>query len=143
MPGVALFGLGVLILSFGSSAGAPQGMIRYILAVPAIFLMLAWLGRRAVFDRVWVLASTLLMGMLVFISIAGVIIFPFFLELVKGYRTEQVGLIMMVVPISMGVLAIFSPVPHTSRVAPFHILIQYPCLWSMSVRSDSSGIPGT
>ena len=47
----------------------------------------------------------LLMGMLVFISIAGVIIFPFFLELVKGYRTEQVGLIMMVVPISMGLLA--------------------------------------
>ena len=71
MPGVALFGLGVLILSFGSSAGAPQGMIRYVLAVPAIFLMLAWLGRRAVFDRVWVLASTLLMGMLVMLFTFG------------------------------------------------------------------------
>jgi hypothetical protein len=71
MPGVALFGLGVLVLSFGSSAGAPQGMIRYVLAVPAIFLMLAWLGRRAVFDRVWVLASTLLMGMLVMLFTFG------------------------------------------------------------------------
>jgi len=71
MPGVALFGLGVLILSFGSSAGAPQGMIRYVLAVPAIFLMLAWLGRHAVFDRVWVLASTLLMGMLVMLFTFG------------------------------------------------------------------------
>jgi hypothetical protein len=71
MPGVALFGLGVLILSFGSSAGAPQGMDRYVLAVPAIFLMLAWLGRRAVFDRVWVLASTLLMGMLVMLFTFG------------------------------------------------------------------------
>lgn len=71
MPGVALFGLAVLVLSFGSSAGAPQGMIRYVLAVPAIFLMLAWLGRRAVFDRVWVLASTLLMGMLVMLFTFG------------------------------------------------------------------------
>lgn len=65
MPGVALFGLGVLLLSFGSSAASPQGMDRYVLAVPAIFLMLAWFGRRVVVDRVWVLASTLLMGMLV------------------------------------------------------------------------------
>jgi hypothetical protein len=71
MPGVALFGMGVLLLSFGSSAVAPQGMIRYVLAVPAIFLMLAWLGRRAVFDRVWVLASTLLMGMLVMLFTFG------------------------------------------------------------------------
>ena len=47
----------------------------------------------------------LLMGLLVFVSIAGVIIFPFFLQLVKGYRTEQIGLLMMVVPISMGLLA--------------------------------------
>jgi hypothetical protein len=62
MPGVALFGLAVIILSAGSSSG--QGMVRYVLAVPAIFLMLAWFGRREVFDRVWVLASTLLMGML-------------------------------------------------------------------------------
>jgi MFS family permease len=50
-------------------------------------------------------ALNLLMGFFVFISIAGVIIFPFFLELVKGYSPEQVGLIMMVVPISMGLLA--------------------------------------
>jgi EmrB/QacA subfamily drug resistance transporter len=47
----------------------------------------------------------LMMGFLVFISVAGVIIFPFFLELVKGYRTEQMGLLMMVVPISMGIFA--------------------------------------
>jgi hypothetical protein len=62
MPGVALFGLGVIGLSAGSSAA--QGMDRYVLAVPAIFLMLAWFGRRIIFDRAWVMASTLLMGML-------------------------------------------------------------------------------
>jgi hypothetical protein len=62
MPGVALFGLAVVVMSAGSASA--QGMDRYMIAVPAIFLMLAWLGRRPVFDRAWVLASTLLMGML-------------------------------------------------------------------------------
>lgn len=64
MPGVALFGLGVLVLSVGSQANGAQGMDRYVLAIPAIYLLLAWLGRRATFDRAWVLASTLLMGLL-------------------------------------------------------------------------------
>jgi hypothetical protein len=64
MPGVALFGLGVIVLSAGSSAGAPQGMIRYVLAVPAVFLMLGSFGRWAIFDRAWVMASTLVMGLL-------------------------------------------------------------------------------
>ena len=65
MPGVALFGLAVVILSAGSSAASPQGMIRYVIAVPAIFLMLASIGRNRLFDRSWVLGSTLVMGMLV------------------------------------------------------------------------------
>ena len=59
---VALFGLAVILLSAGSSSG--QSVDRYVLAVPAIFLMLAWFGRHAIFDRAWVMASTLLMGML-------------------------------------------------------------------------------
>jgi len=69
MPGVALFGLAVIVLSAGSSGA--QGMDRYVLAVPAIFLMLASFGRRAVFDRAWVMASTLLMGMLVMLFTFG------------------------------------------------------------------------
>ncbi len=69
MPGVALFGLAVIVLSAGSSGA--QGMDRYVLAVPAIFLMLASFGRSAVFDRAWVMASTLLMGMLVMLFTFG------------------------------------------------------------------------
>jgi len=64
LPGVALFGVGVLLLAFSSAAGGEQGMDRYVLAVPAIFLMLAWLGRSQVFDRAWLIASALIMGML-------------------------------------------------------------------------------
>ena len=69
MPGVALFGLAVIVLSAGSSSA--QGMDRYVLAVPAIFLMLAWFGRREVFDRAWVIGSTLMMGLLVMLFTFG------------------------------------------------------------------------
>jgi hypothetical protein len=69
MPGVALFGLGIIFLSVMSSSA--QGMDRYVLAVPAIFLMLASFGRHVTFDRAWVLGSSLLMGMLAMIFTYG------------------------------------------------------------------------
>jgi EmrB/QacA subfamily drug resistance transporter len=47
----------------------------------------------------------LLMGFLVFIVMAGTILMPFFLTLVKGYPTEQVGLLVAAVPVSMGLVA--------------------------------------
>ncbi len=47
----------------------------------------------------------LLMGFLVFVVMAGMFIMPFFLELVKGYSTETVGLLLMANPIAMGLIA--------------------------------------
>ena len=47
----------------------------------------------------------LIMGWLVFIVLGGTFTLPFYLELVKGYPTEKVGLLMMVVPLSMGSIA--------------------------------------
>ncbi len=64
-PGLALFGLGVLLISFFS--GNPcvaQGMPRYALAVPSIFILLAQWGRSEAFDRAWTTASVLLLGLL-------------------------------------------------------------------------------
>jgi hypothetical protein len=61
-PGEALFGLAVLVISFGS--GIPQSMIRYVLAVPSLFIFLARLGKRPTFDRTWTVASVLLLGLL-------------------------------------------------------------------------------
>jgi len=61
-PAASLFGLAVLVISLTS--GEPQGMIRYALAVPAIFLLLARLGEHTVFDRGWTIASTMLMAIL-------------------------------------------------------------------------------
>ncbi len=49
---------------------------------------------------------SLLMGLLVFIVIAGIIfIMPFFLELVKHYPTQRVGLLLAVSPVLGGIIA--------------------------------------
>ncbi|MBN2470433.1 MAG: hypothetical protein JXN59_06900 [Anaerolineae bacterium] len=61
-PGLALFGLGSLFITL-TSGWAAQGMVRYALAVPALFIWLARLGRHPVFDRVWTTGSVLLLGM--------------------------------------------------------------------------------
>jgi hypothetical protein len=39
-------------------------MVRYVLVVPALFIFLARLGKRPAFDRAWILASALLLGLL-------------------------------------------------------------------------------
>ncbi len=62
-PDLALFGLAVMIVSFTS--GPAQGMHRYFIVLPTIFLLLARLGKHPAFDRAWTLASLLLMGLLV------------------------------------------------------------------------------
>lgn len=59
---LALFSLGVLVLAYTS--GVAQGMVRYLLAAPSIFFVLAGWGRKPAFDRAWSIASTLLMAML-------------------------------------------------------------------------------
>jgi len=61
-PDLAWFGLLVVFLSFTS--GPAQGMHRYILAAPPVFLFLSRLGRQPAFDRIWSIASVLLMGVL-------------------------------------------------------------------------------
>jgi len=61
-PDLAWFGLLVVFLSFTS--GPAQCMHRYILAAPPIYLFLSNLGRRPAFDRVWTMASILIMGVM-------------------------------------------------------------------------------
>lgn len=61
-PEVAWFSLAVFVISWGS--GPAQGIHRYILVAPAVFLMLARWGRNPIFDRAWTIFSLLLMGLL-------------------------------------------------------------------------------
>ncbi len=61
-PGLTVFSLAVLVLSFTS--GPAQGMHRYILGAPAVFLALSQWGKHPGLDRGWTIFSVLLMGML-------------------------------------------------------------------------------
>jgi Gpi18-like mannosyltransferase len=61
-PEVGWFSVAVVLVSWGS--GPAQGIHRYILGAPAVFIALAYWGRNPVFDRAWTLLSILLMGAL-------------------------------------------------------------------------------
>lgn len=60
--GLSLYGLVAILLALTS--GPPQGMHRYILVAPSVFIFLSQLGEHAWFDRAWSVLSTLLMGLL-------------------------------------------------------------------------------
>jgi hypothetical protein len=59
---IGWFSMAVIVISWGS--GDIQSFHRYILGVPAIFLVLSKWGRNPVFDRAWTILSLLLMGAL-------------------------------------------------------------------------------
>lgn len=61
-PELAWFSLAVFVISWGS--GPLQGIQRYILGAPAVFVSLAAWGRNPAFDRIWTIVSILLMGLL-------------------------------------------------------------------------------
>jgi hypothetical protein len=67
-PEIAWFSIAVFLISWGS--GPAQGIQRYILGAPAVFIMLARWGKSPVFDRAWTIFSLLLMGL-------GAILFAF------------------------------------------------------------------
>ena len=60
-PEIGWFSIAVLLISWGS--GPAQGIHRYILGAPAVFITLARWGNNPVFDRAWTILSILLMGL--------------------------------------------------------------------------------
>lgn len=61
-PELGWFSILVFLISWGS--GPAQGIHRYILAAPAVFIVLADWGRHPAFDRAWTILSIILMGFL-------------------------------------------------------------------------------
>jgi hypothetical protein len=57
---LAIYSLVTIIFSLTS--GGAQGMHRYVMAAPVIFLLLARWGENKAFDRLWTLVSVLIMG---------------------------------------------------------------------------------
>ncbi len=52
----------LVVIFFALTSGSAQGMHRYVMAAPVIFLLPARWGRDQVFDRAWTLGNILLMG---------------------------------------------------------------------------------
>jgi len=61
-PEYAWFSFAIVFISWGS--GPAQGIHRYILGAPAVFIALSRWGRNPVFDRIWTIISILWMGSL-------------------------------------------------------------------------------
>jgi EmrB/QacA subfamily drug resistance transporter len=98
----------------GQNRGFGSGTTLTLLAVAAIglvgFLVIEARIKQPMLDlqifRNLQFSLSLLMGLLVFIVISGVIfVLPFFLELVKHYSTQQVGLLLAVSPVLGGIIA--------------------------------------
>jgi EmrB/QacA subfamily drug resistance transporter len=105
-----------LALTVGQQLGFGDGRILALFAASAIFLILfitiEWRTREPMIDlklfRNRLFSINLISGVLVFIALSGIfILLPFYLELVLGFGTRQVGLMMAVVPV---LLSVSSPV---------------------------------
>jgi EmrB/QacA subfamily drug resistance transporter len=88
-------------LILGLLAGAGVGLVVFVVVesrLPQPMVDLA-LFKNLLFG------VNLVMGFLVFIVLAGQFLLPYFLELVQGYRTEQTGLLIAIMPVCMGLVA--------------------------------------
>ncbi|MBE0696270.1 MAG: MFS transporter [Anaerolineaceae bacterium] len=93
----------------GLAAPLPRVLLIAALAGMVFFIWLETRIQQPMIDlnlfRNVLFSLNLLMGFLVFIVMAGAFIMPFFLENVKGYAVQTVGLILMANPIAMGLVA--------------------------------------
>lgn len=115
--GAALMLMALLALALGLTFGPEQGWSsRPILAalIGAAMVMAIFLWVEAHLDQPMVDLSlfrdplfsiSLLTGFLVFMVIAGMFVLPFYLERVKGYDPQHVGLFLTVVPAALGLTA--------------------------------------
>jgi len=100
-------------MTMGQSHGFGDDSVRMLLAASAIGF-LAFVGienrlRQPMVDlglfRNVQFSLNLIMGIVSFLVLGGMFILPFYLQLVKGYSTFQMGLMMMASPVAMGVVA--------------------------------------
>lgn len=114
----ALILLGALVcfalgMTMGQNRGFGDDSVRILLVLSGIGVLIFWAvenrTRQPMVDlglfRNTQFSLNLLMGLISFIVMGGMFILPFYLQLVKGYPTFQVGLMMMASPVAMGLAA--------------------------------------
>lgn len=110
---LALYAMGMTLgQQYGFHLWSARVPLVLALAGLVIFLSIETHAHQPMMDlslfRNVLFSLNLLMGMLVFIVMAGMFIMPFYLQLVQGYSTTQVGLMIIANPITMGLVAPFA-----------------------------------
>lgn len=107
---LAAYALGMTLAQdrgFGSPIAV--GLLAAAAAGLVVFLMVQRRVRQPMIDlslfRNVLFGLSLLMGFLVFVVMSGNYILPFYLQLVKGFSTQEIGLMLMATPILMGLTA--------------------------------------
>jgi len=103
-------------LTFGPTVGWREPVILGLLAAAAVgflaFLLVEGRSHQPMVDlrlfRDPLFSISLLTGFMVFNVIAGTFVLPFYLELVKGFNPQRVGLFLTVVPAALGLTAPFA-----------------------------------
>lgn len=104
----------LLALTWGQQAGFTSPQILGLVGLWALFLVIfVVIERRSAHPMVELslfenslFSMGLITGFLTFVAIAGtIILLPFYLENVLGYSTRQVGLLLAVVPVMLGVIS--------------------------------------
>lgn len=115
-----------------------------------VFLLVEWRLKQPMIDpRMFgniLLSLNVLMGLMVFITLAGIVVLPFFLENVQGYSTQTTGFLMMTIPLSMGLVAPWAGA-LSDRYGPRGISLIGLCIMfsgslTISTLSESVGILG-
>lgn len=120
IPGALTLFLTLTCYALGMTIGQEDGfsdpLVRSLLLGAAVgFVFFIWLEIRApqpmielsMFRNV-LFSISLVLGVLVFIVMSGLFIMPFFLQIVKGFSTQTMGLLLMANPIAMGIIAPFA-----------------------------------
>ncbi len=135
----------LLALTIGQQIGFSDWRILALLAAGGLFLALfVWLENhhpQPMIDmrlfRNRLFSISLLTGTTVFLTIAGAtLLLPFYLQNMRGYDTQQVGLMMALIPVFLGVAAPLSGAASdrygTRIIASVGLLILAGGLWVMS-----------
>ena len=100
-------------MTFGQNQGFGHSLVRQLLGMSVagilFFIIIESRVKEPMVDfslfRNKLFSANLLMSFLAFVTLSGVFLMPFFLQFVKHYSPQQIGLLMMITPVSMGIIA--------------------------------------
>ena len=133
----------LLALTMGQQLGFGDSRILALFAAALIFLVIfiwvEWHHEQPMIDlslfRNRQFSLSLLIGGLVFVALAGTMLLPFYLQNMRGFSLQQVGLMMAMIPVFLGVAAPLSGIASdkygTRRIASLGLLIVVAGYWVM------------